>query len=74
MCTSGALGFTFSTHRDGHLSLSSQEDSDARNRQVNSSQLLALRDDDAATVKEISDDGHSYDGTVVRGGLRRDSE
>ena len=36
--------------------------------------VAALGDDDKSTVKELSEDGHSYDGTVVRGGLRRDSE
>ena len=51
------------------LSVGNHEDSDENNRQVNSSLDLALQDDDAATVKEISEDGHSYDGTVVRGGL-----
>ena len=30
--------------------------------------------DDDATLKEVSDDGHSYAGTIVRGGLRGDSE
>ena len=54
--------------------MGNREDSDESNRQVNSSLTLALHDDDADTVKEVSDDGHSYDGTVVRGGLRRDSE
>ena len=59
-----------SQHVDGHLSAVNLEDSDESNRQVNSSLELALRDDDAATIKEISDDGHSYDGTIVRCGLR----
>ena len=36
--------------------------------------VIDNQDDDAATVKEGSDDGHSYAGTVVIGGLRRDSE
>ena len=49
-------------------------DSAERTLQVNSSLEVAIRDDDAATIKALSDDGHSYDGTVVRGGLRRDSE
>ena len=43
-------------------------------RQVNSSLDSALHDDDCETVKGISDDGHSYAGTVVRGVLRGDSE
>ena len=34
----------------------------------------SLDDNDKSTVKELSEDGHSYDGTVVRGGLRRDRE
>ena len=36
--------------------------------------MASLIDEDKSTVKEVSEDGHSYDGTVVRGGLRRDSE
>ena len=32
------------------------------------------RDDECETVKGLSDDGHSYAGTVVRGVLRGDSE
>ena len=39
-----------------------------------SSQTSALRDDECDTVKGLSDDGHSYAGTVVRGVLRGDSE
>ena len=34
----------------------------------------ALHDDECDTVKGLSDDGHSYAGTVVRGVLRGDSE
>ena len=34
----------------------------------------ALQDDECETVKGLSDDGHSYAGTVVRGVLRGDSE
>ena len=34
----------------------------------------AVRDDECETVKGLSDDGHSYAGTVVRGVLRGDSE
>ena len=34
----------------------------------------ALHDDECETVKGVSDDGHSYAGTVVRGVLRGDSE
>ena len=34
----------------------------------------AVRDEDCETVKGLSDDGHSYAGTVVRGVLRGDSE
>ena len=56
-----------------HSEASNTEDTDEGNRQVNCSLELALQDDDA-TVKEASDDGHSYAGTTVRGGLRRDSE
>ena len=74
--TQTMLGASSSTsqHVDGHLSAVHLEDTDESNRQVNSSLVLALRDDDAATIKEFSDDGHSYDGIVVRGGLGRDSE
>ena len=51
------------------------EDTDERHRQVNSSLELSLRDDDDdATAKEVSDDGDSYAGTILRGGLRDDSE
>ena len=42
--------------------------------EVASSQTSALRDDECDTVKGLSDDGHSYAGTVVRGVLRGDSE
>ena len=50
------------------------EDADECNRQVNSSLDSALHDDDDETVKDVSEDGHSYAGTVVRGVLRGDSE
>ena len=59
---------------DVHSEAVNLEDTDQCNRQVNSSLELSLQDDDDATVKEASDDGHSYAGTVVRGGLRGDSE
>ena len=49
-------------------------DTDGCNRQVNSSLESALHDDDDETFKDVSDDGHSYAGTVVRGVLRGDSE
>ena len=50
-------------------------DTDEGNRQVNSSLDSALfDDDDDETVKDVSEDGHSYAGTVVRGVLRGDSE
>ena len=42
-------------------------------QEVNSSLDSALHDD-SETVKGLSDDGHSYAGTVVRGVLRGDSE
>ena len=45
-----------------------------RSVEVASSQTSALRDDECDTVKGLSDDGHSYAGTVVRGVLRGDSE
>ena len=48
-------------------------DTDDGKRQVNSFLDSALHDDDE-TVKDYSEDGHSYAGTVVRGGLRGDSE
>ena len=70
------LGASSSTshHVDGHLSAVHLENTDESNRQVNSSFVLSLRDDDSATIKELSDDGHPYHGTAVRGGLGRDSE
>ena len=49
------------------------EDTNECYRQVNSSLGSALHDDDE-TVKAVSDDGHSYAGTVARGVLRGDSE
>ena len=69
----GALS-SISQQLDGHLAAVNIEDSAESNLQVNSSLEVALRDDDAATIKAVSDDGHSYAGTVVRGGLKRDSE
>ena len=42
--------------------------------EVFSSRDSALHDDECETVKGLSDDGHSYAGTVVRGVLRGDSE
>ena len=57
-----------------HSGAGNIEDSDEGNRQVNSSLESALHDDDDATVKEASDDGHSYAGTIVRGRLRGNSE
>ena len=36
------------------------------------STLMVLVDEDKETSKGRSDDGMSYEGTVVRGGLRRD--
>ena len=59
---------------DVHPEAINLEDTDECNREVKSSLELLLQDDDDATVKEASDDGHSYAGTVVRGGLRGDSE
>ena len=50
------------------------EDTQECYRQVNSSLDSALNDDEDETVKAVSDDGHSYAGTVVRGVLRGDSE
>ena len=50
------------------------EDFRESGHQVNSSLDTALHDDDSETVKGLSDDGHSYAGTVVRGVLRGDSE
>ena len=49
-------------------------DTDEGNRQVNSSLDSALHDDDDETVKDYSEDGHSYAGTIVRGVLRGGSE
>ena len=42
--------------------------------EVISSLDSALHDDECETVKGLSDDGHSYAGTVIRGVLRGDSE
>ena len=50
------------------------EDTHESGRLVNSSLDSAMHDDDDETVKGLSDDGHSYAGTVVRGVLRGDSE
>ena len=50
------------------------EDTGDGNRQGNSSLESAFLDDYDATVKEASDDGHSYAGTIVRGRLRGNSE
>ena len=47
------------------------EDARGSVQEVNSS---ALHEADRETVKGLSDDGHSYAGTVVRGVLRGDSE
>ena len=56
-----------------HSEAGNIEDTGEGNRQVNSSLESAFLDDDDATVKEASDDGHSYAGTMVRGRLRGDS-
>ena len=48
------------------------EDFRGSDREVNS--LLDSLHDDCETFKGLSDDGHSYAGTVVRGVLRGDSE
>ena len=37
-------------------------------------EVISKADDDDATVQEVSDDDHSYACTIVRGGLRCDSE
>ena len=50
------------------------EDAHERDRQVNSSLDSAMQNDDDETVKGLSDDGHSYASTIVRGVLRGDSE
>ena len=50
------------------------EDARGSVQEVNSSLDSALHEDDSETVKGLSDDGHSYAGTVVRGVLRGDSE
>ena len=42
--------------------------------EVFSSVDSALHDDECETVKGLSDDGHSYAGTVVRAALRGDGE
>ena len=47
---------------------------DRRSVEILPSMDSAVRDDDCETVKDLSDDGHSYAGTVVRGVLRGDSE
>ena len=72
------LPFTSSSSRSQQRAVQSDagfsEDIRGSDRQVNSSLDSALHDDDSETVKGISDDGHSYAGTVVRGVLRGDSE
>ena len=47
---------------------------DRRSLEVFSTLDSALHDEECETVKGLSDDGHSYAGTVVRGVLRGDSE
>ena len=47
---------------------------DRRSVEVFSTLDSALHDEECETVKGLSDDGHSYAGTVVRGVLRGDSE
>ena len=47
---------------------------DRRSLEVISLLDSALHEDECETVKGLSDDGHSYAGTVVRGVLRGDSE
>ena len=47
---------------------------DRRSLDVYTSLDSAVHDDECETVKGLSDDGHSYAGTVVRGVLRGDSE
>ena len=49
-------------------------DDDRRSLEVFSSLDSAVHDAECETVKGLSDDGHSYAGTVVRGVLRGDSE
>ena len=50
------------------------DDDDRRSVEAFSSLDSAVCDDECETVKGLSDDGHSYAGTVVRGVLRGDSE
>ena len=50
------------------------DDDDRHSLEVFSSLDSAVHDDECDTVKGLSDDGHSYAGTVVRGVLRGDSE
>ena len=47
---------------------------DRRSVEAFSSLDSVVHDDECETVKGLSDDGHSYAGTVVRGVLRGDSE
>ena len=47
---------------------------DRRSDEAFSSLDSAVRDDECETVKGLSEDGHSYAGTVVRGVLRGQSE
>ena len=56
-----------------HTYAGSGED-DRGSLEVFSSLESAMHDDECETVKGMSDDGHSYAGTVVRGVLRGDSE
>ena len=55
-----------------HSGAGSIEDTHESGRLVNSLLDSAMHDDDDdETVKGLSDDGHSYAGTVVRGGTER---
>ena len=57
------IASSVSQNVDGHLSVGNHEDSDENIRQVNSS------DDDADTVKEISEDGTSLTALLYEAGL-----
>ena len=49
-------------------------EAETRNEDALTSISSAIRDDECDTVKGLSEDGHSYAGTVVRGVLRGMSE
>ena len=71
------LPFASSSHSSQQMVVQANAgicEDDRRSLEVISSLDSALHEDECETVKGLSDDGHSYAGTVVRGVLRGDSE